>query len=443
VLSLQLASGFVTLDEAPITLRPAVAPIQVETALPSVGAGRVLVLMTCRNAQSAHDPACTSARAGFLDGYLTSLDVAHRIVTTTAEFEREFRSGRYNVYWISGGAEKLANTLAEEVREATWRGDGLIVEGNHDSRNQILDEALGVKHVGQLPGNDHGVVVSASAEFAAASFIGRGDALKYQLLGQAQRRGGFDGANGSPAVVSNVHGDGEAVTFAFGLTPTLMQDAQSAQLRQLVLDALNVVVPDQEALAIAGGFAAISAEVHNLGDAATVDLVFSIDAPAQLESTAPQAAQSDATSATLTVQLAAGERKRVVAGVRLPNQVGPIVVRIAALRPGSNEVLAQSERTLTVRNSAQTHEQLVQSLSTLNLGGQERAARDQALSEIARGLNAADAGQWDAAFRDLLKARDRLLKITSVPMTARRVQLAYLLQSVELRWFAAQPPAQP
>jgi hypothetical protein len=145
----------------------------------------------------------------------------------------------------------------------------------------------------------------------------------------------------------------------------------------------------------------------------------------------------------LTVQLAAGERKRVVAGVRLPNQVGPIVVRIAALRPGSNEVLAQSERTLTVRNSAQTHEQLVQSLSTLNLGGQERAARDQALSEIARGLNAADAGQWDAAFRDLLKARDRLLKITSVPMTARRVQLAYLLQSVELRWFAAQPPAQP
>ncbi|MND07725.1 hypothetical protein D3C83_299160 [compost metagenome] len=53
-------------------------------------------------------------------------------------------------------------------------------------------------------------------------------------------------------------------------------------------------------------------------------------------------------------------------------------------------------------------------------------------------MSSADAQQWDAAFRDLLKARDRLLKITSVPIHAHRVQLAQLLQAVELAWFQVQ-----
>ncbi|MDP2786122.1 MAG: hypothetical protein Q8O38_16250, partial [Sulfurimicrobium sp.] len=66
---------------------------------------------------------------------LTSLGITHWISTTQVDFKQAFRSGKYNVYWISGGAEKLKDKLAEEIREAVNRGDGLLLDGVHDERN--------------------------------------------------------------------------------------------------------------------------------------------------------------------------------------------------------------------------------------------------------------------------------------------------------------------
>ncbi len=458
-LSLEIDGALHTLGEQAFTMLPASDPVKVETSLTRSSAARVLVLVTCHDDESEPDDrgnasnddddcddededGCAASRATFLDSYLTDAGVAHRIVTSTDDFETLFRSGRYNVYWISGGGEKLENVLAEEVREAVFRGDGLIVDGNHDSRNKILDEALGVKHVGQLAHNDHSVVVGGSV-FANITFVGRGDAMRYELQG-GSTHATFDSASGSPALVSNAYGRGHALGFAFGLASTLMHDSASSDLRRLLLTSVGLVSPAVDVADPAGGFVALDVELRNVGSEADVDLVLTVDAPVAIESTDPSADTANATTAVWKIHVIEGERRLVVAGVRLPSTQGLATVRLTALRRDTDEVLAESELQISARDMRAVRDDLVHDLSALAVSsGKERSARDNALTSIAHAVDAAETGRWDAAFEDLLKARDQLVRITSVSIAQPRTDVARLLRAVELRWFAAGASSHP
>src|SRR5438552_2256628 len=150
------------------------------------------------------EAACVAQRAAFLDGYLTGLGVKYLITTTETDFRKAFRSGLYNTYWITGGAEKLKHDLDEELREGVYRGDALTVDAAHDERNHGLDVVLGEKVQRTRSPADQTINVMG-AIFAVGRIATEGRPLKLQLTtGQAQAV--FPAEANGPAIVSNQYG---------------------------------------------------------------------------------------------------------------------------------------------------------------------------------------------------------------------------------------------
>lgn len=70
---------------------------------------RPLILLSCSAADDGQpqSPACDEAKAQALRAYLRGQDLMATVVTSRAEFETGMRCGKYNIYWISGGSDKL------------------------------------------------------------------------------------------------------------------------------------------------------------------------------------------------------------------------------------------------------------------------------------------------------------------------------------------------
>lgn len=93
-------------------------------------------------------PSLADQRA-FLESQLDSQGWSYTIVTNADDFTYEMRSGGYSVYAIFSEHEKLDNNVQKELREAVYRGEGLLVAGSHDERNHQLAEPLGIKVEGK------------------------------------------------------------------------------------------------------------------------------------------------------------------------------------------------------------------------------------------------------------------------------------------------------
>ena len=237
---------------------------------------------------------CVSTRAQAIGQYLNSLGILNKVVTDEASFRHEMRCGGYNTYWISGGASKLEDYLVKEVREAIWRGDGLIIDGQHDDRNLLLDAAAGVKYRGKLSGTSYTASIPATSIFAqgdaASTMATLGQPAKYDLLtGQAQAR--FTGSS-VPAIVSNRYGAGQAILFTFDLAAMITQDIQQSAAINPLLQHIVSITADQVG-AIASSTSA-SAQPLTIGDiqaqgislrnpsSQTVTAQITISLPAQL-----------------------------------------------------------------------------------------------------------------------------------------------------------------
>ncbi|MCH4577944.1 hypothetical protein, partial [Achromobacter xylosoxidans] len=130
-----------------IQLRQAAPAATVTAAIGDGSDARLLVLAACSAADDGQPPssACDEAKAQALRDDLATRGLTAKVVTTRAEFETEMRCGRYNVYWISGGAQKLGDVAVRELREAARRGAGLLVDGATADRDAVLLEAIGVQ----------------------------------------------------------------------------------------------------------------------------------------------------------------------------------------------------------------------------------------------------------------------------------------------------------
>ncbi len=71
-------------------------------------------------------------------------------MTDADAFARELRSGMYSTYAILSEQIKLNKLVQKKIREAVFRGEGLLLAGSHDNRNHAVFDALGVKLHGVL-----------------------------------------------------------------------------------------------------------------------------------------------------------------------------------------------------------------------------------------------------------------------------------------------------
>ncbi|MBI5116666.1 hypothetical protein HZA56_09360 [Candidatus Poribacteria bacterium] len=137
----------------------------------------------------------------FIQNTLSQAGIPFTTVVNRSDFITEFRSGLHNVYLLYGeerhakdapasqGQEEqeAEDRLMKEIREAVFKGDGLIVINSGDEgvgrghRNDSrLREAMGGKIKGQFAGTDHTVTLTGSVVTDAGSVQAPGRVLIYE-----------------------------------------------------------------------------------------------------------------------------------------------------------------------------------------------------------------------------------------------------------------------
>lgn len=396
---------------------------------------RVLVLVSCQAAgQGANggqdEPFCLTARKNFIGQYLTGLGVIHKVTSSSDEFRDLMRCGDYNTYWIAGGANKLKDQLAEEVREAVLRGDALIVDGAHDNRNKVFNDVTGI----EVTGNQGNIAtgVNFNGALGTGSAPASGSYLKIKLDAGITVQATF--ANGDAAVVTSNYANGKALFFAYDLLATLQANDGSQALKTMLGSALAIIRPSVSAEGARSSLAPISVRLQNNGPAAVAQLDISIPVGASASNAVPAATTIAADKLSWRVSLAAGEIRTFTVDLRLPAAAGVNNAEVKLFRvevPPASPLLTEiSSQTVSmaVVVGEQIKGPLVSELGALTLNGGDRNARDKAVEFINSAFSNAGQNKTSEAIADYLAASDQLDKIAVPNPTIYQVRIARLMQ---------------
>ena len=426
-------------------------------------------------------PLCLQKRSAYLQGLLTSYTVPYLITTHRNDFRKAFRSGRYNVYWISGavkaegegdhereGEGEGNDDILKEVREAVYRGDSLILDGEQAEHNEALLEAAGVEYRGKLPAKDSPVTTSGLM-FGAAQIQTVGKANKLLLttgIVQAlfdkhtpigDHDGGHDEHDGhdghpdehddthpekpQPAIVGNAYGRGQALIFGFDLVDNLQNGAGMAAWNGILLTGLANLMPPVPDKYSAGAYVSLTTRIQELAKR-TTDLAVTAHLPtgATLLNTAPAATLDANGQPVWNFTLPAEASKSLLLTLRLPllsgNHVLPLTVD--SIRNGKSKRYGEYSYSWTVTASDSLLSQVTGDLQLLVLNdAEERKARDKAVSKLQQATTFIARKQYGEALDALLEAVDKLRKIRSVDVGSYRLSLDRLLQETGWNWLRA------
>jgi hypothetical protein len=180
----------------------------------------------------------------FLEQLLGDKGWSYTIVTDDESFERELRTGSYTQYALFSEHEKLDEQVQKELREAVYRGEGLLDAGQHDHRHHAFDEALGIIPVGRQP---HVAAVDIAAPWTTngtATLSLTGETLRTRLDG-AQTIATYANVHGyDTAAAGHVYGQGKSVYVGYDLLAEATMAGAGSIHAALLLNALDHVAPD-------------------------------------------------------------------------------------------------------------------------------------------------------------------------------------------------------
>jgi hypothetical protein len=299
---------------------------------------------------------------------------------------------------------------------------------------------VGVKYRGKLGAHGNGVQLTGPI-FTAGLLPVDGRPLKLELTsGQLQAK--FTGWHSyqRPAVVSNQYGLGRGAVFAYDLVSTLMRRPSAAQDR-MIQEALGWVTPAVPAVFAGLEYAVVRARIENVGSA--VDLKATLTPPdgGTVLGTAPAATPDAAGRPVWSFMLDSGAVQDLYAGLRLPGASGSYTADLAveSTRNGVTSVYGTFSTSLTVEAADLAAQRTVSGLLALPVASNDKADRTHAVAHIQLARLRLAFSDYGGAIVDLVSASERLLKITSVDVSAYRVEVARLLKEAQARWAAAQP----
>ncbi len=462
VLQVRLGGTLTTLAHAAFTLTA--PPVSVQAELRLGTKARLLVLLDGPKGsgssadQDPHGPAgapLLSAQRAFLAKLLTDAGWSYTITENEKDFTREFHSGGYNLYALSAEQEKLNETTQKELREAVFRGEGLLVAGPHDNRHNKLNDALGVKLIGsvaQAVGTD---LLQGSLDLSGAfDLIPKDKALRLKrLTAQAEARyrlgakasitgvrssddeedceelesssarslrsPGSDECEGHPenfldAITANTYGRGQALLAGFDGLATATRDGSASLTAKVILAALEAASPKT----LSSGLAAVvpvELVLTNRGIATPVKATLPL--PPAVEAVDRGTAQLLA-PATLqwSLALAVGETKVLKFWLRLPPAAATVSLT-AAVDAGSFH--ADTVALAFSVAEPQTLAQLQARIEALVAAAHpDTKALKQASQDLKQAITQA---KLDKAIQEVLKATDALLGLTRPEIVSIRV----------------------
>lgn len=381
-LQAQVAGAWQTLDADVFTIQE-LRPIQIVSTLTTGDRGRVLVLLDSPTAScyrddwrddddddtdddhddsgnDPHGPSNAPSLADqhvFLETFLSQAGWNSTITTNANHFTRAFRSGGYTIYLLLAEHVKLAEQVQHELREAVYRGEGLIVAGGHDHRNGRLEEPLGVKvygktsHARRLVLLDTPLHPAAEAVLALRDKVARArstgatvagyfassghhhhrEALEVAMHGERQ----YDSSRGSDhhhrltlAVAMHDYGLGRTVFTAFDLLAEATLAGADSLFADLLLHALDAVQPAPIPTS-SGAVVPVQVTLTNQGIATPGQVVLTLPSATTVLDTAASVGiatlQTDDTW-LWTFTLAETVTEAGTLWIRLPSDPGPLTI---------------------------------------------------------------------------------------------------------------------
>ncbi|QTN27476.1 carboxypeptidase regulatory-like domain-containing protein [Rhodoferax sp. AJA081-3] len=465
VLSTTLGGSSQTLASTNIVVTAAGSSTKPRVGQYPLRQGRVLLLVSCRNREDgyadqgtvpvaipdgpgADDARCTASRTAFVKRLLTTAGVPHYVTSNVDDFTYALRSGQFNIYWISGGADKLTDGLALEIREAVNRGDGLLIDGIHDARNKLLDEVVGVGYRGQV------LVVNQPITFANGPLVGStlqttGRALTYNkgtAIQVAKFPAGVVCANcnaaDDTAVAGNTYGRGKGVVMAFDLIGSLQSHIADPKWNTALQQAFEYLLPQVADPLTAGAYAAVRTTVGYQGAMANFNVAYTVPTGAKALAGEPVVTiLNGAPQAQWDFSLANGQSKDFTLYLRAPTSNGTHFLGTAVnLMVGGQISLAGSypfALQVAVASDAAATSKLIADLNALSFTvASDGLNRSQAVRYL---QSAVAQTRPELAITNLISAVDTLRLITSKDMSAYRLQIDRWMQELAYQWQTAQP----
>jgi len=434
------------------TFRAVEPPIRIDAAISIGTKGRLLVLLDsanqCENGNpnncpqdgDPHGPDAApalSAQRPFLENLLTQAGWSYTITDNANAFTHELGTGGYVAYLLLSEQVKLSEPAQKELREAIFRGEGLVVAGSHDNRNHRLNDALGIKRIGTISQADNvtipvGVLgVDGSLNPITGDRINRIKRLSAASLGvfdlgsatgdpcQDEEPGAPEGdaCAGNPAayldaITFNNYGTGRVLFAGFDLLATATQYGPESLAARTLLAALALTHPTP-LVSTLGGVLPIDLKLTNQGVATPIGVTVSV--PPAVQVTDAGGGQLDNTQAgqtiTWTRSLAVGEELTLRFFIRLPMSAATVSLHatVTAGQGANTRLAAETDLALTV-NPIASLDDLAASANALRT---QFPAHDNALKAAAANIGKAiKANSLDKALDFALKATDDLLGIT-------------------------------
>lgn len=362
-----------------------------------------------------------------LETLLTEAGWSYTLVTDQDGFARELRTGGYLAYLLLSEQVKLDEGVQKELREAVYRGEGLVEAGGHDQRQGRIDEALGVKFLGkhaQMTGlalADSPVAPAGDAQFQLFD-----RSLRASLAGAAAI--GYFSADGTvtaePAVTAYDYGLGRTVYAGIDLLAEASLPGADGLYGALLLDALAYVHP-QDLTPWAEGVYPVRVSLSNEG----------LATPGRIVLTLPEgvgvvdAGGAEASGNTLVWPFDLPESGHLTFNAWLKLPAAPVTIT-ALIQSGVAPDWAD-QGTLTL-------ELVPEPLITVeDVYALAAPITDKAYKQAQKYLDWAQgdsaAGDWPAALASLLRAADALIPIATPQSAALREAVARAIRTVSIQ----------
>ncbi len=386
---------------------------------------RVLVYLP-REERDEHDEDGVN-RAAFVQHSLQGTGAFLKVTSSHEELERELRSGVWNTHVLMG-KEPVS---ADELREAVFRGDGLVVVQWQGTSKAELDEALGARIQGGLPGENHTLAILDGPLGPAQTLALHAQAAKLQVQG-ATRAGIAD--QSVPILCVHPFGQGRTVAMAFDPAVASGDPSRSA-LEALFARSVAYAAPHVARAPAAGTVVPLALVLNNPGTeprgvTVTIALPFGVSI-ASVEDRPTQSGSLD-WAVTVTGGASLGLRFQVL----LPDVVGHYeltsTVKVAGVSIGSSPSLVL-EVTRTVEGALGD---AIAVLEATDVAPEDHGHLQSAIAHLqtAQGTGE-DTPGLEARIRLAMEADEELAGIQSADLGPVRAAVDRVVAAWERMWF--------
>lgn len=369
-----------------------------------------------------------SEQRSMLEALLTAQGYSYTIVSDSAAFAEQFLSGAYNTYALFSEQVKLSETIQKALREAVYRGEGLLVAGDHDHRNHNLYDALGINYRGKKP--------NANAVEMSDSDLSGPQELALQLeekvinaeLSNATRAGHFlfsgNHTDTVHAVTVNPYGEGLAVHVSYDLLAEVTLADLTGLHADLISSSLATITPEID-LPQLGSSIPILLTVTNQGMATPGQAIITLSQGIALIDSG-NAVQQPNGSIIWPFDLQASEVSDLMLWLQPLSDQSDL--RIDALIQTGEVPDLLDQETLSLMLMLRSAPTLPDLLDELSLLVDQDNAYHKAFNYLEQAQQALDESDSDDAFEKMLKSSDELIKLGTPEAGQIRLKLAEVIR---------------